>query len=323
VNPRATLHGVSSPALSLRPASDAERDARNLLTAPVWGNRLTVEQYLGRERCLRATAFARGMRTWVLVDDEDAVLASCESYKMTSLGRAAGVVQGIASVFVEEKHRGHAHAQAMLTRLLDRFRFESADASMLFSEVGAPIYGKIGYVPRPIHARVWDPVESDPGDVAALLVRGGPGPDISTSVSPGAPTPRFRIVLSPAQIEWHRERAAYYHGVLAPDRRPPDSLTGAMSGNAWILWVPDYRLERLMVLVVRTGSAEDNAAIVEALRRAAHAFGMPVAELWESPAVKLPGGREIPRDDEIPMICPIAKGVAPEDWVDYGRGCWV
>lgn len=316
--------------LIVRPATAPEMHARNLLTAPVWGNRLTEAQYLAREAALNATEFAqRGMRTWVLEDDAapGVLLASCESHAMISVfDGSRGTSQGIASVFVEQRLRGRGLAATMLGLLQDRFRAEGAHASILFSEVGATIYERVGYAARPIRARTWTPV---PGDVAAIakpLVRetAHPGPDWPGHVSPRVP--RFAIRPDRAHVEWHRARSSFYWSVLAPERMNPDLLCGAEVDWARILWTPDYRNDVLMVLLVgdaTNGRAAEKAVLVEALRRATHALGLPRAELWESPAVTLPGGESIRRDDELPMIAPYAPGLVPTDWVDYGRGCWV
>lgn len=312
--------------LRAREATPEEIDARNRLTAPVWGNRLTLEQYLERERRLRATPFAtRALRTWVLERDDGAIVASHESYRMESDGDfGPGHSEGIASVFVEDALRGNGFAATLLARSLDRFRQEKAQASILFSEVGGKIYGRIGYHPRPIRARQWLPASGPVPDAAAPFARGdAAAPDPAETLSPRHERPRFRIVLTREQIEWHRERAAFYHAILGGGRRHPDTLAGARSGDAWILWMPDYRLDRLMVLAARTGTHEENVRLVDALQRAAWTLGMPVAELWVSPTLDFPHGSTVPRDDELPMICPLADGITPADWSDYRRGCWI
>ncbi|HVO32192.1 MAG TPA: GNAT family N-acetyltransferase [bacterium] len=313
-------------ALRARAATASEIDERNRLTAPVWGNRLTVEQYLERERRLRETAFSKSaMRTWVLERDDGRVVASHESYRMVTDGDfGPGHAEGIASVFVEEPLRGQGFAKEILAQSLARFREEKAQASILWSEVGAGIYAKLGYHDRPIRARQWLPAAGPIGEVATPFARNdADAPDPGNSVPAGAGAPSFRIVLTREQLEWHRERAAFYHQVLAPSRRHPDSLAGATAGEAWIHWMPDYRLERLMVLACRTGTHEENLRLAEALRRATWTLGMPVAELWISPSLDLWGGTTVNRDDELPMIAPIADGIAPMDWSDYGRGCWI
>ena len=84
-------------ALALRLATDAEKIQRDHVTFPEWGTRLTLDQYLERERVLREHPFSRGMRTWLLVDGGD-VLGSCETFDNVSrVGSAAGTSWSIAS----------------------------------------------------------------------------------------------------------------------------------------------------------------------------------------------------------------------------------
>lgn len=307
--------------MRVRLATSAEIDARSRMTALAWGNKLTLEQYLAREHELAATAFAKnGLRTWVLEDDAGAIVASCETYRMTSvLDGTRGVTHGLASVFVEPSLRRRGFAREMLSRVIERLRGEGAQAAHLFSEVGTSLYGSLGFVARPIAARRWSAIDASVAEVA--LPFGLAGRDaLASRLLSGAG--RFRIVLDDAQLEWHRARARAYHRVLAPERLAPDSLLGAIAGDAWIAWFPDYRLDKLLTLAIGPGTPAETGALVEAARRAAHALGFAALEHWECPATILPGGEQCPLPDEIPMILPFAA-FAPGDWVEYGRGCWV
>lgn len=310
--------------MRVRPASASEIEARSRLTFAVWGNGITLAQYLERERALAETAFARrGLRTWLLEDDRGGVLASCETYRMASaLDGVRGEAHGFASVFVEPRLRGRGHASALIRAVLDVLRSEGAQAAHLFSEVGTSLYGALGFRARPIHARRFRPA---PGPVEAVA-RTFSRADAESVLAPRfslAPAGRFRILLDHAQLEWHRTRAAAYHRFRVPDRLSPDALAGAVAGGGWIAWFADYRLERLLTLAVAPGRPEESAALVEATRRAAAALGLPLAEHWEAPATPLPGGEVVALDDEIPMLCPFAEGLLPGAWTDYGRGCWI
>ena len=312
--------------MHVRCASERECEERSRLTARVWGDRLTPEQYMARERVLADTAFARGnLRTWLLEDRDGAVLASCETYRMRSVLRgAAGKTHGFASVFVEPRLRGRGHARAMIERVLAVLRAEGAQAAHLFSEVGTSLYGSLGFRPRPFVARRFAPAAGPVAEVALAFTRAAAEDVLAARLAAGAvPEAAFRIVLDHEHLEWHRARAAAYHRFVAADRAHPDALAGAVAGGGWIAWFADYRLDRLLTLAVDPGTPEEAAALVEAARRAAHALGFPVVEHWEAPSARLPGGDVRPLDDEIPMLLPIAPGLEPEDWVDYGRGCWV
>ena len=312
--------------MHLRRASEREIDERSRLTAGVWGERLTVDQYLERERALAAAPFAtRGLRTWLFADDAGEILASCETYRMVSeLDGVRGETHGFASVFVEKALRGHGYARSMIERVTAVLREEGAQAAHLFSEVGTSIYEGAGFRSRPIVARRWAAVAAPVSEVALPFGRGAAEEVLRGRLAVGAdPRARFRIVLDAAQLDWHWVRARAYHRFLASERVSPEGLVGAIAGGGWVAWFADYRLEKLLVLAVRPGSSKESAALVEATRRAAAALGFGVAEHWESPATALPGGDVRPLDEEIPMLLPFADGLSPADWLEYGRGCWI
>lgn len=312
--------------MHVRPASEREIDERSRLTAAVWGNRLTLEQYLERERLLAAAPFAaRGLRTWLLEDDAGGVLGSCETYRMASaLDGVAGETHGFASVFVEPALRGRGHARAMIERVAALLRDEGAQAAHLFSEVGTSLYEAVGFRARPIRARRWTPVGAPISEVALRFGRPAASEVLRSRLAVGAdPRARFRIVPDVDQLGWHWVRARAYHRHLGAGRPSPDGVAGAVAGSGWIAWFADYRLERLVVLAVRPGTAPEAEALVEATRRAAGELGLPWAEHWESPATPLPGGEVVPLDEEIPMLLPFAAGLSPSDWTEYGRACWI
>src|SRR6476619_2971824 len=125
---------------------EVEKRARDRLCQAEWGQKLDLDQFVLRERDLRAHAWSRAaMRTWFLSDASGATLASCETFKMSSRltpRSLAGQVYAVASVFTEAALRGKGHA----TRLLDQVArtLEAEDPSMhgmiLYSDVGARIY---------------------------------------------------------------------------------------------------------------------------------------------------------------------------------------
>src|SRR5690348_7346079 len=119
-----------------------EQRQRDHLTHDAWGEKLTAEQFVVREERLRAHAWPRAdLTTWFLRDDDGAVLASCETYRMRSfLDGGAGESHGIASVYTEPRLRGRGYATQLMDLVLARVRDErpAAHAMLLFSDVGAP-----------------------------------------------------------------------------------------------------------------------------------------------------------------------------------------
>src|SRR5439155_22422420 len=118
---------------------------------------LDLRDWVQREARLRAHPWsARAMRTWFLRGDGGEVLSSCETFSMGSALRGGGQVQqgrayGVASVLTEAHLRGRGHAAELLRRVHRKVAVQdaSAQAFILFTEVGAGVYERAGYTARP------------------------------------------------------------------------------------------------------------------------------------------------------------------------------
>src|SRR5260370_26846258 len=106
-------------------------------THGAWGDKLPPAQFIAREERLRAHAWPRAALTaWFLRDDDGALLASCETYRMHSfLDGERSDSFGIASVFTESALRRRGHATRLIDLLLARVRkdWPPAHAMLLFS----------------------------------------------------------------------------------------------------------------------------------------------------------------------------------------------
>jgi GNAT superfamily N-acetyltransferase len=317
------------------------------LTFTSWGGGLTLEQYLERERRLRACAYSRGLRQWVLREGNE-LLASCESYAVPFVLSGAdgsrqrsGLGHGIASVYVEARLRGRGYAGELLRRTHDRLRSEGALCAYLMSEIGPSLYSRLGYVARPLRLcrfAAVDPAREAPhpedwtwlteADVAARL-------QTAFGATSGVPRPGLSVETTPAQIEWHLLRGRFYAEKL---QRKPAVRVGAAAGEAFVLWQPEYRRGALQVLALwpgrvlwregqrdpRSREAADLRNVLHAARAAATDLGLSTVEIWETPrsATFLRGGARIEAKD-LPMLLPLAPGVRAEDWTDYERAHWL
>lgn len=323
------------------------------LTYASWGRPLTLDQYLLRERRLRARPFAlAGLRTWVLRDG-DTVLASCETFESRlslSPGRGAAPrharAHGIASVFVEERHRGRGHASELLRGVHAELTRMGAAAAYLFSEIGAALYARLGYVARPLALRRFAAVDPTreaphpepvpwrfigPEEIPALLLQ-------RYAQGTGGRSPLW-LEATPAQLDWHVERGAFYAELLR-GKRP--AIVGARAGEAFALWTPELRSDAggvLRVLMLypgprlfpagarlepRSPEAADLRSVLHGARAAATALGLGSVELWENPAsaTYLRGGAPGPASD-VPMMLPLQPGLRADDWIDYERCHWL
>ena len=346
--PRMQLHMIAMRDLKLvgdEAIAPAEVVQLDDLTYASWGPPLTLAQYLQRERRLRATPFARGLRTWVL--REGAVgLASCESFEVPlaltgprEKAARRGVVHGIASVYVEEQQRGHGHATTLLQKVHEQLAREGVLGCYLMSEIGPSLYARMGYVARPLRLCRY---------AAADLVRERlPTPQPWTWLRENELPPllaqRYRVTRSPltvettaAQLGWHLASARYYAEALG---RKVSEQIGARVGDAFVVWQPSYHKDVLRVLMLfpgeRLGSPgatvdprgpelETVRNVLHAARFAAADLGLAQIEVWEnaSNSAYLRGGVRLAADD-VPMLRPLLPGLRGEDWIDYERCHWL
>lgn len=307
-------------------ATDEQKRQRDSLMFTTWGDPLTPEQWLDREERLRAQAWAKaGMQTWFLcAEGSGEILSSCETFRMTSALRGApGSTYGIASVFTEEKLRGRSFSGELLSRVLERLRAEDAgaQASILFSEVGARIYERLGYVAR----AEWDvdwlfpPL---PGEPAGVIP-----PEALAEGLARVPRPADPFVVFPTaeQLGWHRERERLYSGYLGRQRAMG---CGARAGESTILWVANLRYQELFVLWIHAANAGEAGALIESARRVAGAASLKGVRLWNCPmpegwTVEGSGGKAVPRPLSLAMIKPLCEGLHPDDWRSIQRAVWI
>jgi GNAT superfamily N-acetyltransferase len=229
----------------LRANADQKQD-RDQLAWGVWGARLKVQEFHRRERALRAHPWAvSGMDTWLWVDDQGAVLSSCESFTCSSFfhGERARSY-AVASVLTEEKLRGRGYARGMMDALVGEIRRgdPSAHAVVLYSDVGEALYGRSGFVGLPAWDAELEPCEGDPAEGVDELL-----PEEVPELPPPPAEEAFLIWPDAHQIDWHRARERFYAEVLA---RPRSVCCGARVGSSQAYWAADIKNERLLVLLV-------------------------------------------------------------------------
>lgn len=307
----------------------AEIERIDRRTASAWAKGISVDDYLRRERFLKTRPYAAGMTIHALLDDDGSdlqaqILASCETYRVPVVvpgRRTIGFGLGVASVFVDEPLRGHGFAATLIQHVHDHFRAQGAAMMYLMSEIGPTLYARLGYVATPLSLRRFpaaplpaglrvEPIHAD--ELATLIPRLPP------------PSSPLYIPANREQLDWHFARGQFYAG-LAQGELPTE--IGARSADAVAIWDVDHRPDcrRVRVLLV---AAEKPSVHVEhvlcAAAAAAHAVGLPFAEVWETAALSpfLDGGIKIEADD-LPMLCPLAPDVSATDFLDVQRFHWL
>ncbi len=309
-------------------ATEAQKEARDALTAEAWGEGLSADGYLRRERRLRALAVPRlGMRTWHLVDGIDRVLSSCETFTFPSVlrpgeGESWGQSYGVASVFTERPLRKKGHATRMLDLLCQALGQErGAHSVVLYSDVGTSQYARSGFVGRPAFDWRWPPAAASAESEAALF-----SDDALNWRWAARPVSSGRFVLHPTAdtFDWFLERERIYCTELG---RPRPRACGAAMGNSVALWYAQPKDGRLWVHWLDAADARSSRALVNAARVVARDAGLSEVRLWEDPDVPSPegleGGVREKRSGSMPMIRPLDARVRPLDWRRIPRALWV
>ncbi|HEU4405209.1 MAG TPA: GNAT family N-acetyltransferase [Polyangiaceae bacterium] len=314
---------------TLDEANDEEKRERDLLSHEAWGAGLSRLQYAEREIALRAHRWpASGtMTTWALRAEGGRILASCETFRVPALldGAPVGDAYAIASVYTEPALRGRGYASALLGALGDLLcnRDRGAVATVLFSDVGTPLYERSGYVARPPLDRSARAEPGDPSEgVDELFTDEAPGA-IDRAVAELFPAPGEGLWLVPsgAQLDWHRERERLY---ARHQGRPALAAWGARKGRGAIIWAADWKNRRLVGLLYRAHGEAEARALLTCMRRVAASVGLARALLWDDPLEPWAAPfAATPREDSIPMIRPFAAGLRPDAWARIPRGIWV
>ncbi|MGO9063531.1 MAG: N-acetyltransferase [Myxococcaceae bacterium] len=310
-------------------ATEAEKQARDFLTAEAWGAGLSAQAYLRREQRLRAVAVPRlDMRCWLLVDGHRRVLSSCETFTFPSIlrseaGERWGRSFGVASVFTEGALRGRGHATRALDLLCQELGREAAAHSVvLYSDVGAAQYARSRFEVRPAFDWVWPPAAPGAESEAVFLTEDALGWRWAAH-----PVPPGRFVLHPTAdtFDWFLERERIYCEELG---RPRPKAHGAALGSSLALWYAQPKDGRLWVHWLEAPDAGSCRALVNAARIIARDAGLSEVRLWEDtdafPSPEgLEGGLREGRSGGLPMLRPLDARVRPLDWRRIPRALWV
>lgn len=146
-------------------------------TFPIWHEGLSREAY-GRWNSLQLrTPWGRERLQRVAWVDGDRLLASAKRYLFDAVldGQTVSVL-GIGAVQTPAVERGHGHAAALVAAMLARAAADGAAVAVLFSEIGAAYYERLGFcrVPRRTVSLAVIPGQGAP----ATLVRAGEDTDL-------------------------------------------------------------------------------------------------------------------------------------------------
>ena len=155
-------------------------------TYDIWCEGLTPTAYERYYRAQLATAWGgRQLQRVALVEGSDVVAsAKLYSFAATLDGDPVHVV-GLGAVFTQPAHRGRGAARELIERLLARATAEGMDLALLFSEIGADYYTRLGFAPIATQVLALRVTESDRHGAPATLVRAGEDRDLTAIAAMG------------------------------------------------------------------------------------------------------------------------------------------
>ena len=304
-------------------ATPAQARALDFSTHAAWPCGLALEDHVEKEVRLRQGPWPRAtLSAWSLHDTDDPArraLASCEVYAVPVEARGRqGRALAFASVFVEPVLRGHGYASRLLERLhADLGAAPDIAACVLFSDVGAAIYERLGYTALPAFDRLYPPQRAHTLPEGVLPVS-----ESQVRALPLCPpTGAFALTPSHDQLDWHLDRSrlrAEYLGLPRPARC---GAALASDPRQHIVWVDEEG--ELLVLSLVADTPEAARALVTAAQDTAARAVLSGVRAWETPGVVWPAGERVARDGCLPMIRPVWAGVEPAEWAWVPRALWV
>ena len=319
-------------------ANSIQKTARDRLTFSDWGKPLSMDSYLRREQYLRSQSWAQeSMKTWLLWDcTQDLCFSSCETFAMQSqFLELNGKTFGIASVYTEPQYRNQGWASLLLKKLGEElFRnSQNPQALILFSEVGASIYEKLGYKKcenLEYYLDLLPKTSAGTGKIKNSEARFFTHTDAShlwtqAQAEVSQLGGNFQVLTSQSQLDWYLARERFYHAAL---RTRLPSEAGVRIGESLLFWVNDLRTKSLKILSGFSNSASETQTLMSCAQEIASTRNLDSLRVWSTePLVglseALPWDRKIPNYESLPMILPIHPSLACEDWKWISRSSWV
>ena len=310
-----------------------------------WGGGMPLDLYLQREEALNEGELCRkSMHLWLLKNDCDEILASCETYGARIwYGEAEGDLNGlklatVASVLVEPRLRHQGYAGTLLRELGAQLKHDGVAAAALYSDVGPGLYRRAGYYLHPSREStrlVQD--ESWPGaaDEIALsqvadLLKEEPRHVHARLAMTSAPS--ILEVPSAERIAWFTVRSQFR--AWARGQQPPVVIGARGPDGGYMLWTTDASDEVLHALVWRPRSAEDAAVLAQAAVAQARDQELQRVVWWDAdrdtgldpyraPELQPPQALARERDSSLPMLTWLeAERPFPLVWGSIERFGW-
>jgi len=177
-------------------------------THKIWSEGLTPAAYERYYAAQLATPWGRqALRRFALVDGAD-VIASAKLYTFDAVLAGDPIrVAGLGAVVTQPEHRGRGAARDLIERLLEKASADGADLALLFSEIGADYYARLGFETIPTAVSTLRVIESERHGAPATLVRSGDDRDLAAIAAMG------EIRATPFRFHLARSRDAIHYAL--------------------------------------------------------------------------------------------------------------
>ncbi len=161
---------------------DPARDAGMLngiiaSTYPIWNEGLSADSYARWNTVQSKTPWGAAHLRRVALVENGVVLASAKWYDIDTRfdGKPLRIL-GIGAVFTPESQRGRGRAPQLITEMMATAEREGYGAAVLFSEIDAPYYERLGFTVIPRETLTLDVIQKK--GAPASLVRAGNETDL-------------------------------------------------------------------------------------------------------------------------------------------------
>lgn len=145
---------------------------------PIWNEGLSFDGYARYNAVQMRTAWGAAHQRRMALVDGDTVLSSAKWYDIDAqLEGTPRRVLGIGAVFTPDAQRGRGYAVDLIERMTAEAAREGYHAAVLFSEIGAPYYERLGFAAIARETLTLDVIQKK--GAPATLVRAGNDADLS------------------------------------------------------------------------------------------------------------------------------------------------
>lgn len=285
----------------------------------LWGYGRSDADHLAHTAAQLANAGPERLRYVGLVSDHGLVAAS-KRYGLLfrADGREARVL-GIGAVFTKESERGKGHAPALIRAMTDEARDLGYAAAILYSDIDAAYYARLGFVALPAVDHFTRP--SDLPSEGALAFRPAKEADLDRLIawheaSWAASPEAFRPMRSRALwrfFRWRNRIAGEW--ILTEGEHDVGYLMAGLDDPLRDL--PEPRPEGLLWVDEWSAPGVSHARVLATIRAVALREGAREIGLWLRPGQDPAPFRAAKRSASFPMILPIAKGLSVDPARDY------